>query len=324
MRNLTNCSAAASDTILRSQSAPACPAKNTRAGISRKQQFFHKGPGLQEIARFYDLKTRSILYRYGPGPRVHYHAGLMTDCAPASATASDLHERLVAAQERSLEYAARVWNAPLTLSGDVLDIGCGLGGGSIFWAQNFGARVMAVTCVPSHIDWVGRFAAQAGVESQVIPVLHDAAELPGENQFDAAVAVDSTGYLPRKRWFRRLASLLRPKGHVFIMDCFLGRPEYAEPYNRHWLTSIGTIDEYLEAARDASLSLRLCEDISPLTEYFWATTVALMRLETEGAPSQAVISRRQASIRMHELVHQGLSDGGYHYAIMAFSRTGVI
>jgi hypothetical protein len=38
----------------------------------------------------------------------------------------------------------------------------------------------------------------------------------GEKCFDAAVAIDSSGYLVRKEWFRLLKSLLRPGGRVFI------------------------------------------------------------------------------------------------------------
>ena len=128
-----------------------------------------------------------------------------------------------------LRDAAEVWDASQSLSGDILDVGCGLGGGSIFWAQEFGAQVTAVTCVPSHADHVARFAAEAGVGQQVEPLVCDAAEFPGENRFDAAVAVDSSGYLPRRDWLNRMASLLRPGGSVFIIDCFLEDPKYAGP-----------------------------------------------------------------------------------------------
>ena len=57
----------------------------------------------------------------------------------------------------------RVWDASESLTGEILDVGCGLGGGSIFWAQEFGARVTAVTCVPFHAGHVARFAVEAGV-----------------------------------------------------------------------------------------------------------------------------------------------------------------
>jgi len=221
-----------------------------------------------------------------------------------------------------LRYAADVWKAQSTLCGDVLDVGCGLGGGAIFWAQEFGARVTGVTIAPSHVDWIARFAAQAGVESQVRPLLCDALEVPGESCFDAAVAVDTSSSLPRAGWFRRLAALLRPGGHVFITDCFLERPEYEEPFNRHWYACIGTIDEYVNAAREAGLRAKWVNDISHHTEPFWAMTVALMQAEArEKRLSRDEAAKLAASLRVHTLVRQGLADGGYRYALMSFSKS---
>jgi len=234
-----------------------------------------------DVVGYFEGKTQSILSRYGPGPRVHYHTGLVDEPPPPGASILDLRRRLIAAQERILWYAAEVWDAPSTFTGDVLDVGCGLGGGSIFWASEFGAQVTAVTCAPSHVDWVERFAAQAGVESQVRAQLCDALEVAGENHFDAAVAFDSSGYLLRNEWFRRLGSLLRPGGRVFIIDCFLGRPEYEEAFNLYWRTRIGTIDEYMAAAREAGLRSEVFDDISHRTEHFWTTTQALTKAEAQ-------------------------------------------
>jgi tocopherol O-methyltransferase len=274
-----------------------------------------------DLVAYYGSKTSAILERYGPGPRVHYHTGLVDDLMPTDLSTGKLRQRLVSAQEHMLCHAANVWDASSTLCGDVLDVGCGLGGGSIFWAQEFGARVTAVTCVASHVDWVAQFAMQAGVESQVQPVLCDALAVPGESCFDAAVAVDSSCHLERVEWFARLASLLRPGGRVLIADCFLGRPEYEKQFNSYWHTRIGTIAEYLAAARDAGLRLESVQDISGRTEHFWTTTVALMEAEArEKLLGPAEIARREASMRAHNLVRQGLVDEGLKYALMSFSK----
>jgi tocopherol O-methyltransferase len=275
----------------------------------------------QDVAAYFERKTQSILNRYGPGPLVHYHTGLVDHPPPLGASIQDLRQQLIAAQERMLWYAATVWEASSTLIGDVLDVGCGLGGGAIFWAQEFGAQVTAVTCAPSHVDLVKRFAAQAGVRSQVRALLCDALQVAGENRFDAAVAIDSSGYLDRSEWFRRLASLLRPGGRVLIIDCFLGRPEYEEPFNLYWHTSIGTVDEYLTAARKAGLRGDLIDDISHRTKHFWTTTLALIKAEAHQSKlSHAERLQHEVSLRIHALVRQGLGDGGLSYALMIFSK----
>jgi len=276
---------------------------------------------IQKVVAYYERKTQAILQRYGPGPRVHYHAGLVDEPLPPGASATVLHQKLVASQERLLYHVADVWSAQSTLCGDVLDVGCGLGGGAIFWAQEFGARVTAVTIAPSHVDWVAQFAAQAGVESQVRPLLCDALEVPGESCFDAAVAVDSCCHIPRKALFRRLASVLRPGGQVFITDFFFERPEYEEFFDRHWYACIGTIDEYIAAAREAGLREELVEDVSHRTVHFWTITIALMQVEAqEKGLSPTETAKFEESLHAHTLVRQGLADGGLRYALMSFSK----
>ena len=96
-----------------------------------------------------------------------------------NATIVELRTQLVEAQERMLHYAIDAWRLDCIPFRDVLDVGCGLGGGAIFWAQNLGSKVTAITIAPSHVKLVQRFAMQAGVESLVEAVLSDASAVPG-------------------------------------------------------------------------------------------------------------------------------------------------
>jgi cyclopropane fatty-acyl-phospholipid synthase-like methyltransferase len=276
---------------------------------------------LAQSTAFYEHKTLEILRRYGPGPRVHYHTGLADEPPSPSASPQKLRSELLEAQEHALRYAARLWEAETRLTGDVLDVGCGLGGGSIFWAQEYGAHVTAVTIAPSHIELVRKFAAEAGVSSRVVCLLCDASAVPGESCFHAAVAIDSSSSFPRRPWFRRLSRLLRPGGRVFIFDCFLGRADYAEPFNRHWCCQIGTIDEYVAAARESRLTVDAIKDVSLQALHFWTRTLALMHLEaqdTRCSPSE--YAKLDESLRLHALVRRGLIDGGLCHLLVTFTR----
>jgi tocopherol O-methyltransferase len=277
---------------------------------------------LSEIVAYYEPKTREILARYGPGPRLHYHTGIVDKPGSLDISLPKLRKRVVIAQERLLHHAAKVWQAQTALCDEVLDVGCGLGGGAIFWAQEYGARVTAVTCVPSQIECVARFATQAGVGSRVRTLLCDALEIPGENCFDAAVAVDSCCHMPRKALFRRLATLVRRGGRVFITDCFLVRPEYGELFNRHWHVRLGTIEEYRIAAREAGLRDESVEEISHRVEYFWAMTLALIKAEARGKKLTLQESTKfTEALQTHTLVRQGLAGGGFSYALMSFCKS---
>ncbi|MFP2927012.1 SAM-dependent methyltransferase [Pyxidicoccus sp. 3LG] len=114
-----------------------------------------------EVAGYYDEKTEHILRRYGPGPRVHYHAGLVDAVPPPGAPEDVLRENIHAAQEVLLAELARAAH-PFPEGGEVLDVGCGLGGGALYWAANHGARVTAVTNVPVHAELVAGFAEAGG------------------------------------------------------------------------------------------------------------------------------------------------------------------
>jgi len=275
---------------------------------------------MNELVAYYERKTQEILHRYGPGPRVHYHIGLIEGSEP-SVGVVDPRAQLVASQERMLQWAARAWDLERIPFRDILDVGCGLGGGAIFWAQEFGAQVTAITIAPSHVPIVAKFAAQAGVESQVSALLCDASSVPGENCFDAVLAIDSSSSFPRKPWFECTARLLRRGGRVFVYDCFLQRSEFEEPFNNHWCAQIGTIPEYVAAAQAAGLHGQTVHDVSCQAVHFWTASLALLKDEAraKALTGEQRVKRRE-SLRVHALVRRGVLEGGLCHVLMSFVK----
>ena len=275
---------------------------------------------IEALAAYYESKTQAILRRYGPGPRVHYHAGLVKETG-ALTTVAELRSRLRESQQRMLVHAADAWRLKSVAFRNVLDVGCGLGGGAIFWAHEFGSDVTAITIAPSHVNLVATFATEAGVGSRVHPLLCDALKIRGENRFDAIVAIDSSCHLDRQAWFPRVSGLLRKGGHVFIADCFVDQEAYRAPFDRYWRARIGTVEEYLAAAQRAGLLLEHSDDVSRLVANSWATTVALIRVEaqdTSASPSESL--RAHESLDVHSLMRSGLLDGGFRHMLMSFTK----
>jgi tocopherol O-methyltransferase len=278
-----------------------------------------EGTARDEVAAYYDSKTEGILRRYGPGPRVHYHTGLVDETPPPGMSAEALKVLIHESQETLLRELGLSVGEPLR-GREVLDVGCGLGGGSLFWASAHGARVTAVTIAPSHVQWVKRFAAMAGVADRVTPLLCDAMEVPGQECFDLVVAVESSCYLPRRLWFRKVHSLLRPGGMVAIADCFLGRPELAAPFDRYWRTHIGSVEEYFRSATAEGLELELHQDLSGRAVNFWTLTLDLLAREREEALRSGQFVGRSESQREHLRLQQAFLDGGLHYGMMVLKR----
>lgn len=273
-----------------------------------------------QVVAYYAARTPSILRKFGPGPRVHYHTGLWSGPVSPDWTTDGLRRHLVAAQERLLEHVAERWQASAALRGAVLDAGCGLGGGAIFWAQRFGARVTAVTNVPEHLDLLRAFAAQAGVAERIEPLLCDAERVPGAARFDAAVAIEASCYFARQAWFERLSHLLRPQGRIFVVDCFLGRPEAAGFFDGHWRTRIGTLEEYEAAAASAGFRMESIEELNELSSGFWELTLAWTRKVAQERGALEPDPALERSLRAHELLHRAYLDRGVRHLQLVFGR----
>ncbi|MCP3099309.1 methyltransferase domain-containing protein [Myxococcus sp. K15C18031901] len=271
-----------------------------------------------DVVVYYEEKTERILHRYGPGPRVHFHVGLVDGIPPPGATEPVLRRRIHASQEALLAEVARAAGR-FPDGGDVLDVGCGLGGGSLYWASEHGAHVTAVTNVASHVELVRTFAEIEGVGARVKALHCDALAVPGRACFDAVVALESSSYLPRAEWFRRVRALLRPGGVALVADCFLGRPELAGPFDRYWRTRIGTLHEYLSTAQAAGLELESRDDLSSRAVGFWSLTLELMAHERHVAPGQRCLVRGESS-REHLRLQQALMDGGLEYGLLVLRR----
>lgn len=280
-----------------------------------------QGTARDDVAAYYDAKTEAILRRYGPGPRVHYHTGLVDETPPPGMSAEALKVLIHESQELLMRELALALGEPMR-SRDVLDVGCGLGGGALFWASVHGARVTANTIAPEHIPHVQRFAAMSGVSERVTPLLCDALEVPGQECFDLVVAVESSCYLPRRAWFRKARSLLRPGGLLAVADCFLGRPDLAMPFDRYWRTQIGTVEEYFRSATAEGLELEIHQDLSGRAVSFWTLTLDLLAREREAAlrSGKGGLGRTESQ-REHLRLQQAFLDGGLHYGMMVLRRS---
>jgi tocopherol O-methyltransferase len=271
------------------------------------------------VVTYYDHKTESILRKYGPGPRVHFHGGLVEpDTVPAS-THGGLRKQLIESQENLLQEASRVWEATKYLNGTVLDIGCGLGGGAIFWAQEYGARVIAFSNVPRHLRLLNRFVAEARVETQVIGIIADAHAIPTAHVFDAAVAIDSMNHLDRYTLFQELALRVRRGGRVFINDTFAQLKDVRRLFCRYFMSNIGTLDEYLCAAEAAGFRLASVFDLTERVARFWEISALYSRalLDSGTVESEDEIRRLQRSMSTHRQLLQIWRDGGAKTALIA-------
>lgn len=274
----------------------------------------------KDVQDWYEYKTESILAKYGPGPRVHFHIGLVPMDAPLSTDREELRGILVRSQEALLERATSVWDGASTLSGEIVDVGCGLGGPAIYWAQRFGGSVTGLTIAPGHVEHVERFALQAGVSDRVRAVAADATTWTTDRRFDTAIACESACYLHRRAWFESLSRLIRPGGNVFVEDTFLGHPDAATPFDAYWKTRIGTAREYVEAAAASGFRLESDVDLTAETTGFWRVSLAWIDAAVGERPNPKESARLERSREWHRRFLEMWSARAIEVRLLRFRR----
>jgi tocopherol O-methyltransferase len=262
------------------------------------------------VGQYYDDKTAKLVRKYGPGPRIHYHVGYYpsseTPVHAEDATPEAIRRSIRLHQEGLLRYAAKIWGAEQRLSGKILDVGCGLGGGTMFWAQEYGADVTSVTNAPEHAPIVEGFARDCGVDDRVRTLVCDANRLPSDGgPYDAAVAIESSGYFNRPQWFAGLARLLRPGASVCIEEVFTTRPHGADVWAEYFYTKPVSVRDYAEAAKSAGFELVDEVDATAETAPFWDESAAWTKVVLDSDNSLSAVERRQMRISLLATQAQG-------------------
>ncbi len=130
----------------------------------------------------------------------------------------------------------------------VLDAGCGVGGTSMWLAEEYGADVVGVNVVDDHVERARRYGRERHLGGRVRFDVADYTATPFPNDaFDVVWAQESACHAPVKEQLtREVARVLKPGGR-FVMA------EYIVSPNR--IATIGGIDEIAEWERGWEMSL---------------------------------------------------------------------
>jgi len=226
----------------------------------------------QRIQQFYDRSSNLWEEIWGE----HMHHGYY------GADGSEKKERRQAQIDLNDEVLR--W-ADITAAQEILDVGCGIGGSSLYLAERFGATATGITLSPVQAKRATERAQSANISAtfQVADALH----MPfADASFDFVWSMESGEHMPDKEQFlRECVRVLKPGGKL-LMVTWCHRPTTPETpltdaekqllekiYEIYCLPYVISLPEYEAIAQSLPLEDLRTADWSTAVAPFWDVVI---------------------------------------------------
>lgn len=167
---------------------------------------------------------------------------------------------------------------------DILDVGCGIGGSSLYLAQKFNASVTGITLSPVQASRATERAQEAGLAASVQFQVADALDMPfADDTFDFVWSMESGEHMPDKEKFLAECYRVLKPGGTFLMATWCHRPitaatgelttdekqHLAEIYRVYCLPYVISVPEYEAIAHTLPFQNLRTADWSDAVAPFW-------------------------------------------------------
>jgi tocopherol O-methyltransferase len=165
----------------------------------------------------------------------------------------------------------------------ILDVGCGLGGSSIYLAKHYRADVTGITISPIQVEMAS--ATAASERASVKFIFMDAESMQFDHGFDVIWSIEAISHLHDKgRFFAAAAQSLKPNGTVVLTDWFQKESlsprehkKFIEPIEKSMLSSLETIEEYRTLLRTSGLELQATEILNERCAKTWDVCLNIIK-----------------------------------------------
>ena len=267
-------------------------------------------PSNQKIQEFYDVV--SPLYRELWASHIHHGYYLSGRESKEEAT------------ERLIKVLAEV--SSLRPGSKVLDIGCGIGGTSIWLSQYFHCYVTGITISPKQCEMAEE--AASGLDKKPKFLTMDANCMTLTGSFDAVWAVEVLSHLrDHPNFFRKSHQLLRPGGRVCIAAWMKAdkltaqeEMEFIRPIEESMLCTLSTPKKYLRLLDEAQFKLVHFEDISPKVKKTWEIGLNIIKDKSVWAFAARHGRKFLRHLRGFRSIKRGYEEKKFQYGIVVAER----
>lgn len=209
---------------------------------------------------------------------------------------------------------------------NILDVGCGIGGSSLYLAEKFGARVTGITLSPVQANRAKERARAAGLQEKTNFQVANALSMPfDDNSFDFVWSLESGEHMPDKtKFLQECYRVLKPGGKLMLAT-WCHRPTKITPlsseenkhlqeiYRVYCLPYVISLPAYTEIVEQCGFKDLRVDDWSTAVEPFWDVVI------DSAISPQAIVGLLKAGWKTIEAAFSlRLMSNGYRRGLIRF------
>jgi tocopherol O-methyltransferase len=170
---------------------------------------------------------------------------------------------------------------------NILDVGCGIGGSSLYLAEKFGAMVTGITLSPVQANRAKERSIALGLQAKTDFQVANALDMPfADDSFDLVWSLESGEHMPDKvKFLQECYRVLKPGGKlIFVTWCH--RPttvvnpltsdeekQLQDIYRVYCLPYVISLPQYTEIVEQCGFKDLRVDDWSTAVEPFWDVVI---------------------------------------------------
>jgi tocopherol O-methyltransferase len=230
------------------------------------------------------------------------------------------------AQQQLTEHLAELSN--VSIGAELLDIGCGFGGSSIFLARKYKARATGITISPVQVEMAQRAAAAEQVDAQFL--LMDAEALTFAKQFDLLWSVESIShYHDRRKFFMNAVRFLKPGGTFALTDWFkcaglspAQTRKFIRPIEEGMFIELESMDNYESYLVESGLEIVHRQDLSQQCARSWDFGLDIIRDKSFWSLAAKQGRHFVTYLKAFRAIQAGYRSGNFVYGLFVARRPG--
>jgi tocopherol O-methyltransferase len=221
-----------------------------------------------KVGSFYDLGSPLYLQVYG----LHIHDGYYITGKETKQEAQENLTRLL------------VEKAGIRNGAKILDVGCGVGGSSIWMSENLSATTIGITISPVQVEIARKLAKEKSVNSKFL--LMNAEEMQFDGTFDVIwLVAAATHFLDQAKFVKLATKSLNTGGKFIIFDWMLDErvtdslnDRYVKPVaEKMFLASLYPMSKYTKWFIENEYRIIYSEDVTNHTIKTWDDALSVIK-----------------------------------------------